>query len=181
MQRKHKPKNTKANLAAWGKHQAQLAREKEHEERLGQGAGAWPLAMRQRARDHKMRTSGAAQMEAFLESIQHLPRLPKDVIESILRPMVCGAQDAVYLVGGLDADGVEDKPEWNDVFLVSTRLCRLRGGELTELAALPSPRCWAGAAYYQGEIIVLGGFEGPHASWWCTPSLLQPHCRRAPL
>jgi hypothetical protein len=177
MQRKHKPKNVKAEFHAWSKTQAKLTLEEENDER---DAGTWPSAMRHRARDHKMRTSGSVQMETFLESITHLPRLPKDVVESILRPMVCGAEDAVYLVGGIDEDPALKADRENSAFLVSKRMCRLQGGVLTELAPLPSPRCAAGAAHYQGEIIVLGGFDGPHASWWHSPSLLQAHCR-APL
>ncbi len=182
IERKHRPKNVKADLKVWAANQARLAKEREEAEHDVSHRDAWSFALRQRAREHRMRTSGVAQMEAFLESVEHLPRLPKDVIYSILRPLVCGIEDAVHLVGGIDEkEGDVADTDGDSTFNVGKRLCRVQGGVLTQLAPMPLPRCCAAAAHYQGEIIVLGGYDGPKASWWCSPSLLGAHGPMTPM
>jgi hypothetical protein len=174
--KKHVQKNVKASMA-------RMAREnwREVDEDVPTPNSS---LLSTRARVHKMRTSGAAQMEAFLDSVAHLPPLPKDIINCVLWPLVCGAEDAVYLVGGIDPDNFDADVNEHGVpstFRISTRLCRVQGGAITELAPLPSPRCSAGVAHYQGEIIVIGGSRDGSASSWRAPSLLQVWERQPPL
>ncbi len=124
-----------------------------------------------RAREHALRYDGAAQMAVFLSCIDHLPRLPRDIV-NLLRQLVCGVGDAVYLIGGvLPSPPIRD-PEVNG-YKASQRVLRLQNSVLTEVASLPVPLCGASAVYYEGEILVVGGYSS-EAAEYCYPTFLYP-------
>ncbi len=145
-----------------GKQDALLQRELElelqdAEEELEQGEEwepnvVFPKHLQERVLEHADREDGLLQMRVFQESIGHLPRLPRDLINLLSDSYVCSG--SVFLIGGLDFD-VEKKS-----FVPSKQIFRLdHNGELEECSEMPFPRYQASCVHFEGEILVVGGYS----------------------
>ena len=92
-------------------------------------------------------------MKAFRESIEHLPWLPRDVM-NLIGDLVRGTSDSVVLIGGLvDGEGSE-----YPVFATTDSVVQISRNGSKDLACLPVPLFRACAAYFEGEIVVMGGY-----------------------
>ncbi len=146
----------------------------EHEHELWELRGQ--LNLPERAREHALRHDGAGQMAVFLSCIEHL-RLPRDIV-NILRHLVCDEDEVLYLVGGVMARETVFDNYSDEGFIKmhpTTRVARLQKGIMCEVAPLPMPLFGASAAYYEGELLVVGGFLGT-AYQGAAPTLISHSC-----
>lgn len=126
--------------------------ENEDREPLGGGAGCVvPDDVRERVLEHAERHDGVLQISVFFDCIQHLPPLYKDVRTEIEKRVM--SRGPLFLFGGLIVE--------NDELVASDSSFKLVDGELIELSPMPSSRFHASAVYFEGEILLVGGFQSP--------------------